>query len=77
MKFKKNDRVTVYGTDEATKYFSLDKYEMTGTVLIVGAWGRDYLYKVELDNTASQDSEGHNAINIYHEKQMRKINGKV
>lgn len=72
-RFKSGDRVKAYGTDEATKWFSVDKYELTGTILRQGCYGRDYLYEVEIDNSASQDSEGHDAILIYHEKQMRKI----
>lgn len=72
-KFKVNDRVAAYGTDETTKWFATgnaNPYRVTGTILRANCLGRDDLYKVEIDDSGSQDSEGHNAIILYHEKQM-------
>lgn len=76
MKFKKDDRVAAYGTDEATTWFATgntNPYRVTGRIVRIGCCGRDDLYKIEIDNSASQDSEGHNAIAIYHEKQLRRL----
>jgi hypothetical protein len=73
IKFKLGDRVAAYGTDEATIWFATgntDPYRVTGKVIRCGAYGKPFLYKIEIDNSGSQDSEGHNAIVVYHEKQL-------
>lgn len=75
-KFKIGDRVACYGTDEATKYFATgnkDPHRVTGVVIREHCLGSDALYKIEIDDSYSQDSEGHNAVVVYHEKQLRKL----
>jgi hypothetical protein len=78
-KFKVNDRVAAYGTDESTKWFATgnaDPYRVTGTVIRTNCYGKDNIYKIEIDNSGSQDSEGNNAVVVYHEKQMELLNVK-
>jgi hypothetical protein len=79
MKFKVGDRVECFGTDEATKYFATgnqDPYRITGTVFRRYQHTGYNRYKVEIDNSGSQDSEGYNAFVTYHEMQMRKLRKK-
>lgn len=76
MKFNQGDKVAAYGTDDTTKWFATgnkNPYRVTGKIVRTNCHGRDDLYKIEINNSGSQDSEGHNAIVIYHEKQLRKL----
>lgn len=72
--FKVGDRVECYGTDDATKWFATGQqnpYRLTGTIIRAGL--QHSLFKVEIDNSGSQDSEGYNAVLLYHEKQLRRL----
>lgn len=79
MKFKVGDKVEAFGTDESTRWFATGKenpFRLTGTIIRCSCYGSDEVYKVEIDNSGSQDSEGYNAVICYHEKQMRKLKPK-
>lgn len=76
--FEPGDRVAIYfgPNDQLGMYLVGDtgpsRWRMTGTV--VRPLGN--LVMVEIDDSASQDSEGHNAIGKYHRKQLRRLKAK-
>lgn len=79
-KFEIGDRVAAYGYDEATRWFATGKknpYRVIGTVVRTPCHGTHKLVKVEIDNSGSQDSEGHNAVVVYHVKQLRRLKSKA
>jgi hypothetical protein len=75
-RFKLGERVVVYGADDATRYLATGQknpYRLIGNIKRIRS---DGVVHVEIENSGSQDSEGHNAIVKYHYKQLRKIKAK-
>jgi len=69
MKFKLGDRVAVYSYSKDFEYFGNTR--QTGKVVVINM-DANFL-KVEIDGTASQDTEGHNVCVKVHPKQCRRL----
>jgi hypothetical protein len=66
------DRVAIYLNDQRLADY-LGGWRHTGTVR--RHWGKGLL-KVEIDGTASQDTEGNNFLILAHHKTLRKLRKK-